>query len=372
MRIAFLGTRGVPAAYGGFETAVEEIGARLVERGHRVLVYRRSRGPEDTSPLWHRGMRLVTLPSARTQSLDTLSHTGISAIHTVVRSRPDACVVMNSANAPYVTLLRTARIPVVAHIDGHEWLRPKWSGARATYSRRAEALAVRSANAVIADSPVIAEYLWREYAIRAHEIAYGAPIVSLENSLIVQRFQGSQSTRSLEPGGYHLVVARWEPENHVADIVSGHAHSESTLPLVVVGAAAYGSEYGREVREAAGGSTLLIGSVWDQELLDALYAGAASYIHGHSVGGTNPSLLRALGAGAPVSSYDCSFNRATYADARFWRTADEAGACMVADEKDAAGAVLRGVRGQTRARDFDWDDVTTEYEKLLQEVRHRG
>ena len=137
-----IGTRGVPAQYGGFETAVEEIGKRLVQRGHDVTVYCRNEGQR--TPM-HEGMRLINLPALRKRSVETLSHTGASVMHSLI-DRPDAVVLFNAGNAPFLRMLKRRHIPVALHVDGLEWKRAKWQGLGAQYYRHAEAIAARSAS----------------------------------------------------------------------------------------------------------------------------------------------------------------------------------------------------------------------------------
>lgn len=353
--VALVGTRGVPARYGGFETAVEEVGKRLAARGHDVLVYCRSTGDAER-PESYEGMRLVHRGAMRKRSLETLSHTGLSVAH-LLRHRTDAAVVFNAANSPYLPVLRAARIPVATHVDGLEWRRAKWGRTGQAYYRTAESLAVRWSDALIADAQGIADYYRDEFAADTELIAYGAPIVSRESDLLAEA--------GLEPHGYHLVVARFEAENHVDLIVQGYVRSRSTKPLVVVGSAPYAEEYSARVREAADDRVRFLGGVWDQRLLDQLYANAATYLHGHSVGGTNPSLLRALGAGTAVIAYDVSFNRevAGAASAYF---SEAAGVAAAIDAADADEELLdaRRAAATARAAEYDWDDVADRYESL--------
>lgn len=367
MRIALIGTRGVPARYGGFETAAEEVGRRLVQRGHDVVVYCRNPGQTRTEYL---GMRLVNLPAVRHRVTETLSHTALSVGHAVIREHPDVAFVFNAANAPLLPALRLAHIPVAVHVDGLEWRRAKW-GARATrYYRWAEARSTRSADAVIADARGIAEHLLAEYGVHAHYIPYGAPIVNPGPERLAEV--------DLAPQCYHLVVARFEPENHVREIVAGYVASKAGLPLVVVGDAPYADAYRAEVRRAAGADprVRLLGGVWDGELLDVLYAHTLTYLHGHSVGGTNPSLLRALGAGAPVSAFDVTFNREVAAGAgEYFRTPLDVAALCEAAEADPGSALARGTAGQADvALRFRWSEVVTAYESLARELvsRPRG
>lgn len=359
LHVAMIGTRGVPAAYGGFETAVEEVGRRLVERGHHVTVYCRN---ADTSIKTHLGMELVHLPAVKKRSLETLSHTGLSVLH-AMKQRPDAAILFNAGNAPFIGWLKAAGIPAAVHMDGLEWKRAKWAGLGAKYYKRAERVAARSGLALIADAQGIADYLKDEYGRESHLIAYGAPVLDPGADRL--------SELNLAAGQYHLVVARMEPENHVDVIVEGYAGSGSELPLVVVGTAPYGNEYMADVRNLAGSSDVrFLGGVWDQDLLNQLYANCRSYLHGHSVGGTNPSLLRAMGCGAPVTAFDVSFNtEVTGGHARYFASAEDAAVAIKRDDNDPDGAQIRGSNGQKHvALAYRWDDVADEYELLARTV----
>jgi glycosyltransferase involved in cell wall biosynthesis len=361
LSIAMIGTRGVPAAYGGFETAVEEIGARLVERGHQVTVYcRRGRGARPSE--W-RGMRLVYAPALRIKAAETLSHSALSVMHLALdnRHRPDAAFVFNAANAPFVPFLRALRIPVAVHVDGLEWKREKWRGAGRRYYRWAESHAVRHADSLIADARGIADYYRSVHGAATELLTYGAPIIDESAHAAIDRI-------GLSPRGYHLVVARFEPENHVDVIVAGYARSDSALPLVVVGSAPYAAAHTARIAELAAGDDRirLLGGVFDQELLDELYANAATYLHGHSVGGTNPSLLRAMGAGAHVIAWDVSFNREVAGEvATYFCDADGVTERLTEAESTPDVTFARGVRLRERARRlYDWEHVADGYEDL--------
>ncbi len=364
MRIALIGTRGVPARYGGFETAVEEVGRRLAERGHDVTVYCRG---EDRSPEYL-GMRRVVLPALRSRTMETLSHTGLSVGHVLahLRRRPtDVAIVFNAANAPLVPLLRAARVPVAVHVDGLEWKRGKWGPTGRRYYLFAERCAVRWADALIADAVGIQDYYRRRYGVPSEFIPYGAPVL---HEPALHRL----AELGLAPGAYHLVVARLEPENHVDLVLRGYARSTAEQPLVVVGSAPYASPHVAEVERlaAADGRVRMLGGVWDGELLDALYAGASCYLHGHSVGGTNPSLLRALGAGAGVGAFDVDFNREVAGEAALYFAEDADVAAVVEKvEADPEAARARGVAGRVSvSQRYRWDDVATGYEDLCRRL----
>ena len=360
-----IGTRGVPARYGGFETAIEEVGRRLAGRGHRVLVY--SRNPDADAPLppLYRGMRVVELPAMRRRSLETLSHTGVSIAHLLRRVHPDVAFVFNAANSLFLPALRAARIPVATHVDGLEWKRGKWGPAGQRYYRAAEAAAVRLSDALIADAQGIADYYAQEFSAPTELISYGAPRVPTRTDRLAEL--------DLEAGGYHLVVARFEIENHIDVVVDGYTRSTARRPLVVVGSAPYADEYTRRVESLADARVQLLGGVWDQELLDQLYTGALVYHHGHSVGGTNPSLLRAIGAGTAVDAFDVSFNREVLGEAgRYWSDADDVAGLVDSAEADPAAQLERGARSLERARLYDWDEVADRYEALARRLAAQG
>lgn len=366
LSIALVGTRGVPARYGGFETAVEEVGSRLSARGHRVRVYCRS-GNDEASRRSYRGMELVTLPAVRRRELETLSHTGLSAAHLLVR-RTDVAFVFNAANAPFLPLLRLARVPVATHVDGLEWKRAKWGARGRRYYRWAEQASVRWSDALISDAHGIADYYQAEFGVPSRYIPYGAPLL---DDVADDRL----AELGLEAQGYHLVVARFEKENHVLQVVEGYARSAARLPLVVVGSAPYADEYVSAVHAAAEGDSRIrmLGGVWDQALLDQLYRHAFTYLHGHSVGGTNPSLLRAIGASAATTAFDVSFNREVLRDAGvYFSTPPDVAELVEKAEADPEATRARGAAGRARAGDFDWDRVTDDYELLARDLRARA
>jgi glycosyltransferase involved in cell wall biosynthesis len=316
-------------------------------------------------------MRRVEVPALRKKALETLTRTGLSTMHTL-SDRPDAALVFNAANAPYVAVLRAARIPVALHIDGHDARRAKWSGLGARYYRSATKWGSAMADAVIVDSHAVQAELASDFGVRADYIAYGAPEVRLDAPQVTEVV----GRHGLTPGGYHLVVARFEPENQVLEIVEGYVASSAQLPLVVVGFAGYPGDYARSVVEAArrDGRVRLLGAVWDQQLLDALYAGARSYVHGHSVGGTNPSLLRAMAQSTPTIAYDCAYNRETTGGAALWfhGSDDISDQFKVAEAEPDLSGRLGADAGRRAHRHYRWSDVTDDYEGLVRSLTGRN
>lgn len=313
----------------------------------------------------YRGMRLVNLPALRISAAETLSHTGLSALRAIVRDDPDVAFVFNAANAPFLPALRAAGIATVVNPDGLEFERAKWTGLGAAYFRRAFPRAVRAADRVIADADGIADYIRTTTGVESVVIPYGADLVIRDDARL--------GPLGIKPEGYHLVVTRFVPENHVVEMLRGYASSQARLPLVVVGAPERGVTYSRDVLAATRDERIvMLGPIWDQRLLDALYAGAASHLHGHSVGGTDPSLLRGMGAGAPITAHDNVFSReVTGGDARFFVNERDVAAAVEEDEGDPLGARARGDRARERVREhYNWDDVAARYQAVATELLH--
>ncbi len=363
LSIALVGTRGVPARYGGFETCVEEVGTRLAARGHRIRVYCRRNADNPETPAHYKGTELVYRPALKRRTLETLSHTGLSVAH-LIAHKTDAAIVFNAANAPYLPAIRAAGIPVATHVDGLEWQRAKWGRAGRTYYRWAESTAVRWSDALIADAEGIREYYRTEFDADTQLISYGAPRIADRSDRLGEV--------GLASGEYYLVVARFEPENHVDLIVDGYTRSGAQKPLVVVGSAPYSDAYTRLVNALADDRVRILGAIWDQELLDQLYAGAYVYLHGHSVGGTNPSLLRAIGASTATMAFDVGFNREVLGDTGEY-FADPESLAILIDRAEATPEAVRARAELTgaRAAAYDWDAVADAYEQLARRLASR-
>ena len=361
MKVALMGTRGAPALYGGFETAVEEIGSRLAERGYEVTVYCRNPRQEITQ---FKGMKLVNLPAIRHRMAETLSHTALSAAHAITKDRPDVCLLLNAGNAPLLTPLKLAKIPTAIHLDGLESKRAKWRGLGAKYYTWAEKRAINSAQEVIADAQGIADHVAQTYGRDCWVIPYGAEVLHPPAERLGEL--------GLEKGNYHLVVSRFEPENHVYEAVHGYLESENVQPLVIVGSAPYADGYSDQITQLVSAhpdrDIRMLGGIFDQDLLNQLYAHASTYIHGHSVGGTNPSLLRAMGCGAPVLAFDCVFNReVTHEQALFWSNSQQLAAEF--DSLEPIQLAAFSAAGRQRITDFyQWEKVTDDYEILIKKL----
>jgi len=353
MRLAVLGTRGIPAAYGGFETFAEELSSRLAARGHSVTVYCRRRHPEAT----YRGVRLTYLPTIRHKYLDTIVHTFLSSLH-LIAHRQDAALYCNAANALFTLAPRLAGIPVALNVDGVERKRRKWNRLARTWYLASEWLATFCPSAVVTDAQTIADYYRRRYQKPSHFIPYGAETGKLATTETL-------GPLGLEPGRYFLYVSRMEPENNALAVRQAFERVSSPLKLALVGDAPYAASYLERVRDTRDPRVVIPGAIYGRgyhELLSHAFA----YIHATEVGGTHPALIEAMGRGCLVLYLNTPENAEVASGAGIPFESDLAGKlesvlAMPETERDEWRA-----RALERARErYDWETVTDAYERLL-------
>lgn len=359
--VRMLGTRGVPAAHGGFETAVENVGLGLVDRGWRVVVYCQDDEPgatrrEDT---W-RGIERIHLPSRFEGAQGTIWFDQ-QAVRDAARHR-DLCLSMGYNTAFLNALLRARRVPNVVNMDGIEWKRGRWSKPRKAFLYTNERLGCRLGNYLIADHPEIQRHLeTRVSAAKITMIPYGAPEVGAADPALLAPF-------GLEPGGFLTVVARPVEENSVLEMVTGFSRKPRGAKLVVLGDyQPDDNPYHRAVLDAASDEVVFPGAIYAPETVTALRFHSLAYLHGHTVGGTNPSLVEALGSGNPVIAHDNVYNRWVAQDAAvYFSDTDSFAASLerVLGEPELRQQMAAAARRRHRGA-FTWDTITDQYEQLL-------
>jgi glycosyltransferase involved in cell wall biosynthesis len=360
MRIAMIGDRGIPARYSGFSTLVEEVSTRLVaEHGMDVTVYCRS-NYFDARPATYRGVNLTYLAAAGGKSFESLQHSTWAILH-AARRPFDLAFVVDPGNGPLTWPLRLRNMPFVIHTDGLGWQRTKWNSLQRAYYRWSEWVSARLATGLVCDSAAMREHYLRAYRADSTYIPYGGVVGDAADDAAPARF-------GLLPGQYHLVVARLEPENNVDLIIREFKASKAKLPLVYVGGARYESAYSRQIFAAGDERVKCLGPVYESALLNGLYKHCRTYIHGHQVGGTNPSLLRAMAAGAACVPIDVVFHREVLgAHGRYFSTESGQLARLIeAIEADPAASAELGRHAQNIAeRRFRWDAVAAGYADLF-------
>ena len=355
LRIGILGTRGIPNHYGGFEQVAAFLAPLLVEKGHAVTVYSPHTHPfkEDT---W-KGVKIVRcfcppgtagqfvydlkcLLDAGKRDFDVLLLLGYTSSSVWGRWYPKGPVIINN-------------------MDGLEWKRSKYPRPVRAFLKYAEALAVRFSDYYVADSTAIRDYLQWQYGIRSRYIPYGAEILSGEDRDVLRRWD-------LTKGRYALVMARMEPENNIEMILEGFCKTRRQKKLVVVGDT--DNRYGQHLRQRFGAEegVVFTGPIFDQQVLHSLKFFSALYFHGHSVGGTNPSLLEAMASTALIASHDNPFNRAILGDDA-WYFSDQGEVARLL-EKGARGAAEGAMVGNNLEKivsRYNWEKVTSEYEQFM-------
>jgi glycosyltransferase involved in cell wall biosynthesis len=380
VKLAILGTRGVPANYGGFETFAAELSTRLVQRGHDVSVY--CREPGDAT--WN-GVHRIVLPAAKHKYLETVSHAFLSALDALRRDF-DAVLVCNAANAFVLPLLRAARIPVAINVDGIERRRRKWNVlGRAVYTI-GEAFSVSFANSVIADAGVIADYYREQWAASPVTIPYGADFPAEEDSDVLARL-------GLTAGNYVLYVSRFEPENNPLEVVEAYERTMNTEhgtrndggedrsvfrvhrsvfpPLVMLGKGLYAPDLVAELHRHASDTILFPGALYGRDYR-TLQRNALLYIQATEVGGTHPALIEAMASNGVVLAHDTPENREVGGDAVGYfqlRPAETLSGTICEWLFDPLKREDFRVRARNRAEQrYSWERVTDQYERLFKSL----
>ena len=361
MRIAILGTRGIPANYGGFETFAEELSTRLAARGHDVTVYCRQR-QEFTE---YRGVRLVYLPTIHHKYLDTLAHTFLSTLHLLV-FKVDAALYCNAANALFTILPRMFGIPVALNVDGIERKRRKWNALARAWYRASEYLSTILPNRIVTDAETIREYYKAQYKADSLFIPYGT-----DTTRVITK--GALEALGLEPYRYFLYVSRMEPENRALEVRQAFEATPAAMKLALIGDAPHAREYIERVRDTKDSRIVMPGAIYGLGYRE-LGSWCFAYIHATEVGGTHPALIEAMGRGNVVLYLDTPENTEVCGDTGL----------PYRDEAELTARIIETLNMSERDRDrlrvraaerawehYDWNTVTKQYEDLLLHLAKR-
>ncbi len=356
-RISIIGTVGVPANYGGFETLAEN----LIRYNHTgsslgaMTVYCSSKCyPEKKVSFLSARLKYISLNANGVQSIPY----DIVSLFSSILHRSDVILVLGVSGAivlPLIRLLSSARI--ITNIDGIEWRRKKWQGFAKLFLRFSEKLAVHFSHEVVADNSAIAEYVRQTYGIETHVIAYGGDHAVVVDAVLVKEY--------IFPERYAFTVCRIEPENNVQMVLEAFSKLKSHA-LVMVGNWK-NSEYGRVLHSqySSYGNLYLLDPIYDLGKLKTLRSHASLYVHGHSAGGTNPSLVEAMHFGKPVLAFDCDFNRSTTENkALFFSTGKELARLIEITHEPLLERVGRDML-EIANRRYTWHTVARQYFSVL-------
>lgn len=358
--VRILGTHGVPANYGGFETAAENVALYLVGKGWRVVVYCQvDDGDTIREDTW-RGIERVLIPM-RTPGWRGTSKFDLISIRHAAR-HGDLCLTFGYNTAIFNTIQRGKGIPNIINMDGIEWSRARWGWMKQSILWANERIGCLVGSHLIADHPQIELHLrTRAPARKISTLTYGSETVLAARDDIPESY-------GLIPGHYLTLIARPIPENSILEIVRAFSRERRGVKLVVLGDyTADVDEYHREVMDAAGDEVMFLGGIYDPTTVQALRFHSLAYVHGHSVGGTNPSLVEAMGCGNAVLAHDNVYNRWVARDgALYFSNSDELHELLGGILSSPSLVKELGLASRRRhAEEFTWEHVAGQYEQLL-------
>jgi glycosyltransferase involved in cell wall biosynthesis len=360
MRIAILGTRGIPARYGGFETFAQKLAAGLFARGFDVTVFCES--GKSSAPDVFQGVKLRYVSAPSLGPLQTILY-DLRCLWAARRGY-DVVYMLGYGAAPFCLIPRLWGTEVWINPDGLEWARAKWGFFAKCYFRLMEWASIHAANRIIADAEAIATSLVGRHGKlpACTVIPYGCEVI--ETPLPAEPL----SEWSLVPESYYLVVCRFEPENHVREILQAFQRSRSKRQLIVVGNHLTETRYVAQLRTVQDPRIRMIGTVYDQAKLTCLRYHSFAYMHGHSVGGTNPSLLEAMGCGNLIFTHDNAFNRETLGPCGYYfaNTLELTQAIDRAEQEDTGLARFREASRSRARANYRWPDIICRYVALLE------
>jgi len=363
LKIAILGTRGIPANYGGFETFTEELSTRLVKAGHSVTVYCRANNIKTKARIY-RGVKLIVLPTVTHKYLDTVTHTFLSTLYSLFTDI-QILYYCNAVNALFLALPRIFGKKVIINVDGLEWQRKKWNRLAKFIYKISEYLAVVLSNKIVTDSTIIRDYYKSKFKKNTEYISYGADI---NRSMPPGDTLGKIGIR---PREYILYVSRLEPENNAHILIKAYEQVKTDMPLVIVGSAPYNTVYIKKIKSTKDKRIKFVGGIYGDGYFELL-SNAFIYIHGNEVGGTNPALLQAMASGNCVIANGVNFNKEVIKDC---------GLCYepgnTEDLKNKIEYLLghpsevRNYRNMAINRiknNYNWDNVVNRTERLMESL----
>ncbi len=358
-KLVINGIRGIPASHGGFETFAEYLALYLSKRSWDVTVYCQGEQGEDYSEKNWNGIKLITIPEESDGAFGTVLFDYRSVVHSFSR---DCLVLTLGYNTAIFNLLyRLKRIPNVINMDGIEWKRDKWGVVAKSWFWINERFGCWFGSHLVADHPCIADHLATRVSRKKIEtIAYGGLEVLSSDVSLIEPFD-------LTPGEYAIVIARPEPENSLLEIVKGFSSSARGKKLVVLGKYDKEHPYHRQVLEAASSEVKFVGAIYDVKVVSALRFFATCYVHGHTVGGTNPSLVESLGTGNAILAHDNKFNRWVAKDgAIYFKNESEISRAFeqIFSDSKLVDSLSHSTRLNFNAN-FQWDMILKQYEDLL-------
>jgi len=356
--IAILGTRGIPNHYGGFEQLSEYLAPGLVKAGHDVTVYNSHNHPYREKTWKGVHIRHCYDPEYFLGSAAQFIY-DLNCLIDARKRKFDVILQLGYTSSSIWGALFPKDSMIICNLDGLEWQRTKYSPMVRRFLLYAEKLAVKYSDLHIADSPVIRDYFQEKYGILPEYIAYGAELFGPGDPSVLHEYD-------IRPGHYFLLMARMEPENNLETILDGYTKSGTEMPILVVGDTL--NPFGRHLRAKFGADRRIIftGGIYDQWKTHCLRSFCRMYFHGHSTGGTNPSLLEAMASEALIAAHDNPFNRQVLGeDAYYFSNATEITDLV---QHLPPNLTISGMSARNRQKileRFSWPDIIARYERFI-------
>ncbi len=371
LRIGMLGLYGMTMPklhFTGFETGFGEIAPRLAEMGHDIVMYcRRGSYPPEMRVPEYRGVKLVYVPSPGGKNFSGLIATFFAVVHALATGRYQIFFFVNVGMGHHAALCRLFGRKVIMNVNGLDWTRAKWGPVARWYFLSAARSAVRFCNELVTDAEAMRQFYLERFQKETTMIAYGAYVETSKNPELIEQF-------GVKPDDYYLIASRLIPENHADVIAEAFLASGSKKKLLIAGGANYDSPFHARLRELSGDSVILAGHIDDQDIVRELHCNCFAYVHGHSVGGTNPSLLKAMGFGNCILALDTVFNREVLADGGLFFPRDAAVLAQMMRDLEANPsqvAELRGMGPERIRANYTWEKIAGQYDDLFREVAAR-
>jgi len=362
MKIALFGTRGIPNHHGGFEQFAEWFGPYLAQKGHEVYVYCSHNHPYRAHEF--KGAKLIHCydPEYKLGTAGQFIY-DLNCLLDARKRKFDVLLQLGYTSSSVWYPLLPKKTIIATNMDGLEWKRSKYHPLVRRFLAKAEAWAVKSSDHLIADNTAIQDYLKEKYSATSTYIPYGAEVFQTPDQEALKEY-------GISPGGYDLIIARMEPENNIETILDGVAQSQKQGLCLVVGkhqATPFGRYLTKKYENQA--NIRFLGGIYNQEVLDNLRHHARIYFHGHSVGGTNPSLLEAMGSQVLIAAHNNAFNKAILGkDALYFSNADQV--CSLLDrEPDISAAKVMIQANADKIRNlYSWDKVNADYLTFIKSI----
>jgi len=365
LKIAILGSQGIPAKFGGFETFTEQLATRLAQRSFSVTVF--CEAEDDNNPDTYKGVSLKHIKTPKITAIRSIWFDTVSILKCL--GKYDVIYMLGYSVAFAFFLPRIFGDKFLVNMDGLEWKRTKWSAFAKFYLRIMEYLTVKCATRLVADAEGIADYLNKKYGYpqKIVMIPYGSDIIEIPPNLEIL------SNFGLEAGNYYLVVCRLEPENHVLEIIQGFSNTASKKKLVIIGDYKTGTPYTKTLTSQKDERVVFLGSIYNQEQLIAFRYHCYAYLHGHSVGGTNPSLLEAMACGNFVIAHDNVFNREV-TENQGWYFTNSMELQQLVEKLEAVGppAKVSNFFRDIMKKKYNWDLIADSYAELFRRLSYKG